>query len=214
MRKEPGPFYEVWIARATWQRPFEALQRASIPAAKQLNRRALDNLYSRDVVAVGMFKVSVAPASWGPKWVCYIHLLISGTSKENIEKVFLTQRSLPGQHNTVWIKEVENLGQSIANVLSPRLREWGLPSSDPGELRPKNVQRTEYYSWLFRLPAGVRIVRYGCDRYFHKLSKEPRLYRPKIRKKRPYPVWLQPYMFGSHPMNCNCHRCSGDYPLS
>ena len=46
------------LARGVWARPFGKLQEASIEAAKQLSRRALDTLYDNRIVAVGAFKVS------------------------------------------------------------------------------------------------------------------------------------------------------------
>jgi hypothetical protein len=53
----------------------------------------------------------------------------------------------------------------------------------------------EYYQWRFALPANICLIRYGCDRHFNKLAKEPRLI--KEPKKRPYPEWLTPFMFGN-----------------
>jgi len=62
--------------------------------------------------------------------------------------------------------------------------------------RPKKVWRAEYYRWLLRLGVGDRMIRYGCDQYFNALKKQPRRIKHKPRKKRPYPGWLKPYMFG------------------
>jgi hypothetical protein len=68
------------------------------------------------------------------------------------------------------------------------------PASAP---RAVKAQRREFYRWLLGLSPGARIIRYGCDRYFNKLEKRSRPIRAKIKKKRPYPYWLQHYFFGS-----------------
>ena len=60
------PVYEVHVVRGIWARPIDDLRTASIAAAKQLNRRALDSLYVPTLVAVGTFKVSLAPHVSGP----------------------------------------------------------------------------------------------------------------------------------------------------
>ena len=61
LQKAGPPYYEVRIIRASWRRTVGQLSTASIVAAKQLNRRALDSLYDLGVVAVGTFKVAPAP---------------------------------------------------------------------------------------------------------------------------------------------------------
>ena len=64
-----GPVHVVRIVRGVWERPINSLNRVSIAAAKQLNRRALDSLYNSDVVAVGMFKMSISLENSGPRWI-------------------------------------------------------------------------------------------------------------------------------------------------
>jgi hypothetical protein len=63
-----GPLCEVRIIREVWARPFGQLGAVSIKAAKQLNRRALDNLHKPGIVAAGTFKV--APEYMGRLWKC------------------------------------------------------------------------------------------------------------------------------------------------
>ena len=58
----------------------------------------------------------------------------------------------------------------------------------------------EYYQWRLALPANSCLIRYGCDRYFNKLAKEPRSI--KEPKKRRYPSWLVPFMFGIRWATC------------
>jgi hypothetical protein len=53
-----------------------------------------------------------------------------------------------------------------------------------------DAQVEEFYRWLLGLTPDARMIRYGCDRYFNKLEKQPRMLEPKVRKKRPYPYWL------------------------
>ena len=45
--------------------------------------------------------------------------------------------------------------------------------------------------------AGALTIRYGCDRHFNRLNKQPRAVRAKVRKPHPYPGWLEYNQFGS-----------------
>jgi hypothetical protein len=213
LHKSAGPFCEVRVGRGVWAQPAGKLNRVSIAAAKKLNRLALDKLYMPSLVAVGVFKVSVAPKHEGSGWKCEIHQIISGAKKKELEKVFSSSR--PAAGNFLRVKEVTNLGQAISDVLKRDVQGWQHPyRTEITPDRPKKGHRAEYYEWLLGLNADERMVRYGCDRYFNKLKKKPRVVRVKVSKKRPYPVQLQPYMFGSHPVNCNCPRCQGPNPLN
>ena len=58
--KAAGPVHIVRVVRGVWERPIGDLNRVSIAAAKQLNRRALDSLYNSNVVAVGMLANSTS----------------------------------------------------------------------------------------------------------------------------------------------------------
>jgi hypothetical protein len=113
------------------------------------------------------------------------------------------------------VKEVTNLGQTISDVLKRDVQGWQhLYQTEITPDRPKKGHRAEYYEWLLDLNADERVVRYGCDQHFNKLKKKPRVVPQKIRKGHPMPIWLERYMFGSHPMNCTCVRCMGPYPLN
>jgi hypothetical protein len=185
-------------------------RRFSIAAAKKLNRLALDKLYYPTLIAVGTFKVSVAPKHEGSGWKCEIHQIVSGAKKAELEKVFSSSR--PAAGNFLRVKEVTNLGQAIGDVLKRDVQGWQhLYQTEITPDRPKKGHRAEYYEWLLGLNADERVVRYGCDGYFNKLKKKPRLVRVKVPKKRPYPIWLSPYMFGGHGENCCCRECQTAY---
>ncbi len=209
LRRSAGPFCEVRVSRSGWAQPAGKLDRANITAAKKLNRRVLDKLYMPGVVAVGTFKVSVAREHEGGGWKCEIHQIVSGAKKAELDKVFATGRRASG--NSLRVKEVKNLGQTISDVLKLDVRGWQHPyRTEITPDRPKKAHRAEYYEWLLGLSADERLIRYGCDGHFNKLKKKPRLIRPKIPKKRPYPVWLAPYMYGGHPEHCGCPKCEAE----
>ena len=213
IRKSAGPLYEVRVGRGAWSQPAENLNRVSIAAAKKLNRWALDQLYNPDLIAVGTCKVSVAPKHEGSGWKCEIHQIIAGAKKKELEKVFSSSR--PAAGNFLKVKEVTNLGQTISDVLKRDVQGWQhLYQTEITPDRPKRRHRAEYYSWLLSLRPNDRMIRYGCDRYFNRLKKKPRVVHHKIRKGHPMPIWLERYMFGSHPSTCTCIRCMGPYPLN
>lgn len=197
LRCSPGPWYEVRVVRAVWARPFGQLHEASIAAANKLNRRALDKLYRPAVVAVGTFKAAVGPNPMGQEWICEIHQIVAaaGASKQALEQVFTSCRFHPGTE-TVWVKEINDLGPAITRVLTRDLAGWQHPYQIQTPYRAKKAQRTELYEWLLGLEPGALIMRYGCDRYFNRLAKQPRPLFQKRIKRRPYPYWLAPYMFG------------------
>ena len=196
--KAAGPVHIVRVVRGVWERPIGDLNRVSIAAAKQLNRRALDSLYNSNVVAVGMFKMSISLENSGPRWIPEIYEIVAGPTKDELYAAFHNSR--PGNLDSTRIQQVKTLGDAISDVLRRDLEgRW--------DFRPKKSHRAQFYSWLVRLPRGARMIRYGCDRYFNKLSKCPRVRVTKIPKKRPYPYWLERTMYGSHPMICRCRIC-------
>ena len=213
LHKSAEPLCEVRVGRGVWAQPAGKLNRASIAAAMQLNRRALDKLYMPGLVAVGVFKTLVAPKHEGGGWKCEIHQIVSGAKKVELEKVFATSRRNVG--NFVHVKEVKNLGQTISDMLKRGVEGWQHPyRTELTPDLPKKSHRAEYYKWLLTLRPNDRMIRYGCDRYFNKLKKQPRVVQQKVRKGHPKPIWLAPYMFGSHPSNCTCIRCTGPSPLN
>jgi hypothetical protein len=194
-----GPVHVVRIVRGVWERPIGNLNSVSIAAAKQLNRRALDSLYNADIVAVGMFKMLISLENSGPRWIPGIYEIVSGPTKDELYAAFLNSR--PGSLDFTGIEPVKTLGDAISDVLRRDLEgQWGFG--------PKKSHRAEFYSWLVGLRLRARVIRYGCDRYFNKLPKPPRLRLTKIPKRRPKPYWLAPYMYGSHPATCKCRICA------
>jgi hypothetical protein len=197
--KLTGPIHVVQIVRGVWERPFHQLGRVSIAAAKQLNRRALDDLYKSDIVAVGMFKILIALENSGPRWTPEIHEIVAGPTKSELHTAF--QNTRYGNLDFIRVEPVANLSEAISSVMMRDL-EGRVGTS------PKRSHRAEFYRWLLRVPVGTRIIRYGCDRYFNNLVKQSRLRPVKIPKKRPSPRWLAPSMYGSHCKWCTCRICS------
>ena len=190
--KGAGTVHVVRVVRGVWERSVGNLNRVSIAAAKQLNRRALDSLYTADIVAVGMFKMSISLENGGPRWIPEVYEIVAGPTKDELCAAF---------RKSARVEPIEKLGDVICDVLRRDLE---------GQLGfgPKKSHRAEFYNWLVGLPLGARIIRYGCDRYFNKLPKPPRHRLKKLPKKRPYPYWLERSMYGSHPMTCRCRICT------
>ena len=160
-------------------------------------------------MAVGTFKAAPAGLVDGWKrWICELHQIVAGVQQKDFDRIFLTQhdrgelrtkRRQSDIPNMVRVRKITKLGPTISKVLRQDLRGWRHPWRDeiPPQ-RPTKAQRREFYEWLIGLSPDARIIRYGCDQHFHKLEKKSRPIRAKVRKKRPYPYWLQPYFFGSH----------------
>jgi hypothetical protein len=206
------PYYEVWLSRTAWARPIKRLGDVSIPAAKKLIRRALDKIFS-EVVAVGSFKLSrhLTPSGeW--RWQPAVHLVVAGAEKEDLAKALSLVEHRRDRCDLYQVNKVKNLSELIGDIL-----QCDLEGPRPPWLyspKPTQKQKVRHYFWELRLPRNNRVIRYGCDRYFNRLKKRPRVARPKPAKRRPYPYWLAPCMFGSHPQNCKCVRCNGPHPLN
>jgi len=201
------PIFEMRIARGCWVRHIGDLGEVSIGAAKQLNRRSLDSLHNSNLVAVGAFKVGPGNLYVEDLWVAEIHQLVAGGDMaiENIKAAFSAMNFPPmgisDYPDVIWTKKVENVGQVLSNIFDYRLRPYKDPR-ETGVYWPAKLTMAlwdEYYRWRLPLPANLCLIRYGCDRYFNKLDKEPRKIR--VPKKRKYPEWLIPYMFGNEPKN-------------
>jgi hypothetical protein len=199
LAKAAGPVHIVQVIRGVWERSIGNLNRVSIAAAKQLNRRALDSLYNSDIVAVGMFRISISLENSEPRWIPEIYEIVAGPTKDELYAAFHSSR--PGNLDSTRILQVKTLGEAISDVLRRDLE-------GRGGFGPNKSHRAEFYSWLVCLRLGARVIRYGCDRYFNKLPKPPRLRLTKNPKRRPKPYWLAPYMYGSHPATCKCRLCT------
>jgi hypothetical protein len=191
-------WYEVRLVRSVWVGPTKGLPHAPIAAAKATNSRALDKLFTPTLVAVGMFKVSVEQLYDKHFWIYEIHQIVAGAEKDQLENVFSSNRQGPAITNKLWMQEVTELGSTISKVFRRDLQAWQNPEWAGAELeRPTKQQRREFYSWLFDLSPGARLIRYACDQRFNKLEKKPRTFRETVRKPRPYPYHLKKYMFGA-----------------
>jgi hypothetical protein len=185
-----GPIFEVRLERQLWERRRGELRTVSLAAVKKFNSRALDTLYNRNVMAIGI--VTVAVQFQAPCWTAQIHQIVVGASKTDLDRAF---------SNLASIKQVadQDLPHVISSVLRRDLQLRHHPfEREPWGPTPKRKHRAEFYQWVLRLDAGARMIRYGCDRHFKKLMKKERKPPPpKIPKKRPYPIWLKNHMFGS-----------------
>jgi hypothetical protein len=208
LRKADGPICKVRVARHSWRRDRGELREISILAAKQLNRRALYDLFNPSLVAVGTCKVFASELGESPQWVVEIHEVVAGG--EAAELMQALSRSRDAGTAEVEVSPIDDLAQALSDVFRCDLQTWLAPDE-----RPKKIWRAEYYRWLLTLGVGDRMIRYGCNRYFKPIKKQPRLIKPKIKKGHPDPVWLTRWQFGSHDANCNCFRCqawmSGDW---
>jgi hypothetical protein len=241
IKESKGPIYRARVIRSRWGQPIGRLRDVGIQAARLLNRRALDSLYKPSLVAVGLFKVGLPSGYEAPYWTAEIDQLVAGAQKEELENAFPKERYEKGPlkhanlreysglsdaevtelealkarleyRSFVWVAEVESIGQAVNQVFERSVHAWQdilqlIPDVSPVQ-RP---HQAEYYTWLLGLPVNARIIRYGCDRYFNKLQKQPRSrpFRSQVRRRRPYPHWLTPFMFGNHPPDCLCQACGG-----
>jgi hypothetical protein len=197
VNKAGTPVCEVRVVRGVWARPVGKLRDVSITAAKKLNRRALDSFYIPTLIALGTFKVSLAESDEF-YWVCEIHEVVAGADKAELEKAFTRKWGKEEYDSIVHVTEVSDIANAINRVFSGNLQGWHHPlAPDLDAAKPEKEHREEYYSWLFSLRFGGRIVRYGCDRYLNPLNKKPRVITAKVRKRRPYPTWLTRHMFGN-----------------
>jgi hypothetical protein len=192
-----GPIYEIRVARGHWVQPHGHLHKVSIGAVTKWNRWALDKLYDPDVMAVGMVKVAPAVAGYGDVWVCEIHEVVASVSKVDLERVLGGGRTSTAFQNHLDVSLVHNLGDAVGGVLRQDLCHWDTPGTGNSMSSPAKALRRELYSWQLGLDVEERIIRYGCDGDFRKMSKPARVPKPRPRKPHPDPVWLKPYQFGS-----------------
>jgi hypothetical protein len=180
LKQTGGPVYEVYFRRPAWERCSGELGTISLSAVKKLNSRILNKLYNPGVVSVGVVKV--LPQIDEPTWTVAVHEVIAGANKADLDQVFA---------GIAYVKQLKPnaVGQAIASVLR---RDLDLMDGSP----PKASRRAEFYQWTLDMLADARVVRYGCDVRFKKLNKKPRIFRPKAKKKRPYPHWLVRHQFG------------------
>jgi len=165
-------------------------------AAKQMTRRELDKLYYPKLVAVGTYKPACFMIRDEAVWVCGVHLLVAGVGgQSDLERVFGGSWQRIEQPSELSVRRVVDLSEAIKRTFATGFEWWG----ETIALSKKEKQRlkTNYLSWLFSQKPDERVIRYGCDRHFNKLKKKPRIFKTKAPpRKRPYPHWLEHYMFG------------------
>lgn len=203
--------FEVRVSRASWSCGLNNLDPVTIGAVNNLNRRALDKMIQETVVAVGTIKVFASLASdeeTEDVWRWEIHEIVACSSQRLVEQALLPSRGDPGSDSYVCVRPIDDLTDAIERVLSHDPVKWSHPRVPSNPVRAGKKWRRKYYRWAFRLKVNDRLVRYGCDRYFNRLTKPPRVHRPPP-KKRPYPKHLERHMFGNHSMYCQCLACGG-----
>jgi hypothetical protein len=192
----------IWELRLTnerWTRDRgEELSGASLPAIEKYLRRALDSLEQPAAIAVGMMD-----AWYGyQQWELGAQLIIAGPSKSEL---FVTFSHL----GTLDIEKVRDVGSATKALLIAGHQAKRPPPFDASDPEPGSRRRGEYYAWQVGLPAGSRLFRYGCDRYFNPLKKSKRPVAAEPKKGHPYPRWLENFMFGNHRDSCRCMACGG-----
>jgi hypothetical protein len=170
---------ELRISRGTWFVPFDGLADFSILAARKLARRALDRLYNCDLIAVGVFKVSVRQTNYE----VVLHLIASGATIAELRSAFACVRPERDANNRLRARQVNSVGQAMKNLLNLDGRRR---DNNPGPAqvskkggtgngwrtvkpvyRPNELQRREYSEWLASLTPPGLLFRYGCDRHFN-----------------------------------------------
>jgi hypothetical protein len=168
---------------------------ASLVGIDKALRRALDKMNHPRLVAVGMLD-----AWYGhDQWEIGASLVIVGAERSALYD------ALPAGYT---IEEVPDVRKAIQNLFLQSRRPKHLPPLD-AITKLSRRRRLEYLIWLAGLKANERLFRYGCDRYFNPLTKAAKPVRVKVRKPRPYPHHLTPYMFNNHPWGCLCRACGG-----
>lgn len=177
----------------------------NIDAVKQFMRSRLNTGRGQNALMVGMFKASKEPDA--DAWIGHVHAIAAGFEKKHeLRGAFRSLDDEEGGYS--WIEEVHDLPAVLVEVLRPDVRVWQWSRPEADAERPGKKYRSEFYRRQFRHPPSQRLIRYGCDQYFHRLIKKPKKTQPKIYKKRPKPVWLDKYMYGSHHDRCKCRICA------
>jgi len=109
-----------------------------------LNRRALDKLHDRNLIAVGTFKASVAPANSEKRWICEIHEIVAGAvEKADLERVFEAKRHTD-EIQSLRVEKIEDVAATVHAVLNYNLQCWQHPFYEGQSYRAKKTQRAEY----------------------------------------------------------------------
>ncbi len=181
------PIVALRIRHPAWIVAHGNLARFSISAAQKMTRRGFDNLFFPDLVALGLFKVFVSQTDYKIE----LNLIVAGASKIKVERAFHDTRA----------EHIGSVHRAIDNMLNGRLQargasgEWTTIRAYGEEIDQNSEQWPEYIRWL-KVHLRSLVFRYGCDRHWNRLRKAPRLRETKVKKRHPYPEWLEPYWFG------------------
>lgn len=167
-----------------------------IPGVARALKRALDQLNDPQVTAIGMVDAWYAYDCWKVG----VSLIVRGATASALRD------QLPA--GDVAIEPIVDIRRALRRLLtqSRRAKQW--PPFDVVKAIPSERQR-EYLAWLASAKRNGRFFRYGCDRSFNLRPRAKRVRPMKQKKARPYPYWLQSFMFGNHPMRCQCRACGG-----
>jgi hypothetical protein len=205
LRALPGPFHEVRIVLASWQRPIGKLSSTNIQTAKQFVRRRLDTRNGREAIMVESYKVAKDP--YDTRWIGEIHAVVCGLEKLALRRALRVPIQESDSH--LYVEEVRDLPNTLVEVLRLDVCAWQPLYAVEPMGKPRKKQRGEFYRWLLRRGRDEQLFRYGCDQHFRPIIKKPRPIVVKPKKKRPYPEWLARFMYGSHPHKCRCKVCEG-----
>jgi len=192
---------EFLLSRTTWGRQEGHLADASLKAVFKSVRRALDSLRDPSLVAVGMID-----AWWGPsEWNVGARVFVAVPPDLDLYQAFDSTKNIGGPLKILAVPNVDvALKRLFRDAQRAKCTQWRADGAVP-----KRSLRGEYFAWLAGLKPTARIFRYGCDRYFNKMKKALRPIELKPKRGHTYPRWLEPYMYGSHSMRCECNICRG-----
>jgi hypothetical protein len=194
-----GSNREFLLGRTTWGRQEGHLGDAGLEAVFKTLRRALDSLREPSLVAVG-----IIDAWWGPgEWSVGARVFVAVPPKIDLYRAFDHTKGIAGPLEVLPVSDVGvALKRLFGDAQVAKCSAWNFDDAVP-----KRSRRGEYYAWLAGLKPTARIFRYGCDRYFNRLKKQPRKIVLKPKKRHPSPWWLAPYQYDTHPINCECNIC-------
>jgi hypothetical protein len=89
------PISEIRVGRGSWIRNIGQLDKVSVGAVRQLNRRALDSLHNSELVAIGAVKVGPATLGATELWVAEIHELVTWDEIDTLKVAFSPLDSPP-----------------------------------------------------------------------------------------------------------------------
>jgi hypothetical protein len=168
-----------------WRVSAGALSSFNIASPKKNIRRKLDACMDHEMVAVGFFIPTLQDAGRGPEWCFEFHVVISGSSAEEVERAF-------GASLAQSPREPSDLEALLEEITRHQFQPF-FYNPDP---QIKKRGRMEFYKWLSTLPPNARLFRYGLNRHFQEIAKEPRVVKPKVTKPRKT-AHLGVYQFGS-----------------